>query len=197
MLPVADSIRASIAGSPEGAPVTAKQFLHLGTRAAVDQALSRLCRRGELLRAARGVYVRPVTSRFGVRAPAPERVVAALAAARGETVAPSGAASANALGLTPQVPTRTIYLTSGPSRRLRLGAQTVELHHAPPWVMAWPQQVEGLVIRALAALGPAGAAEHLELLRRRLTPDERQRVAATSPRVPSWMAPYLTALANG
>ena len=52
-------------GLPEGTPVVAKELLHLGSRAAVDQALSRLVRRGTLMRAGRGIYVRPVESRFG------------------------------------------------------------------------------------------------------------------------------------
>src|SRR6202043_4127257 len=52
-------------GLPEGTPVVAKELLHLGTRAAVDQALSRLVRRGTLIRAGRGIYVRLIESRFG------------------------------------------------------------------------------------------------------------------------------------
>lgn len=116
---------------PEGEPLLAKELAHLGSRAAVGRALARLARRGALLRAARGFYVRGVETRFGTRAPAPEKVVAALACRRGETVTPSGAAAANALGLTNQVPIRTVYLTSGPSRKLQLGGQLVELTHAP------------------------------------------------------------------
>lgn len=42
---------------PEGAPVIAKMLLHLGTRPAIDQSLSRLARRGKLLRAGRGMYL--------------------------------------------------------------------------------------------------------------------------------------------
>ena len=42
-------------GLPEGTPVAAKELLHLGSRAAVDQALSRLVRRGSLMRAGRGI----------------------------------------------------------------------------------------------------------------------------------------------
>jgi hypothetical protein len=42
---------------PEGAPIAAKGLLHLGNRAAVDQALSRLAERGRLTRAGRGVYL--------------------------------------------------------------------------------------------------------------------------------------------
>lgn len=36
--------------APEGVPVAAKELLHLGTRATVDQTLSRLVRRGSLIR---------------------------------------------------------------------------------------------------------------------------------------------------
>jgi hypothetical protein len=90
-------------GLPEGTPVVAKELLHLGSRAAVDQALSRLVRRGTLMRAGRGIYVRPVESRFGARPPVASKVVEAIAAQRGESVAPHGAAAANELGLTTQV----------------------------------------------------------------------------------------------
>src|SRR3970040_351564 len=105
---------------PEGRPLAAKELLHLGSRAAVDQSLSRLARSGKLLRAGRGVYVKPVESRFGTRAPMSMKVVEELAAKRGETIAPHGAVAANALGLTTQVPTREVYLTSGPTRPLKL-----------------------------------------------------------------------------
>ena len=55
-----EQILAHARGLPEGAPVAAKGLLHLGNRAAVDQALSRLAERGQLIRAGRGVYLRPV-----------------------------------------------------------------------------------------------------------------------------------------
>ena len=79
---------------PEGAALVAKTLLHLGGRAAVDQALSRLARSGHLLRASRGVYVLPVQGRFGARAPAVAKVVEEWAAQRGETVVGHGAAAA-------------------------------------------------------------------------------------------------------
>ena len=57
----------------EGGVLLPKEFLHLGSRAAVDQAFSRLTKEGKLIRVARGTYVAPVSSRFGSRAPAPEK----------------------------------------------------------------------------------------------------------------------------
>ena len=78
-----EEILALAKGLPEGTPVAAKSLLHLGNRAAVDQALSRLAERTQLIRAGRGVYLLPVTSRFGTRAPSVEQAVEALASQRG------------------------------------------------------------------------------------------------------------------
>src|SRR5260370_28260150 len=96
-------------GLPEGTPVVAKELLHLGSRAAVDQALSRLVRRGTLMRAGRGIYVRPIESRFGTRPPVASKVVEAIAVQRGDCVAPHGAPAANALRLTTHVPVPEAY----------------------------------------------------------------------------------------
>ena len=173
---------------PEGALLTAKGLLHLGQRAAVDQALSRLARRGKLLRAGRGLYVRPVESRFGARAPTTEKVVAGLAELRGETVASHGAAAANALGLTSQVPVRSVYLTSGPSRTLRLGRQSVEMRHAPAWQLVLAGRPAGEILRALAWLGPSKAEGALLTLRRTLPASDLQALAKAAPLLPTWLA---------
>ncbi len=136
MQTVAERILSEVEKRPEGALIGAKEFAHLGSRAAVDQALKRLKERNELLPLYRGVYVRPVKTRFGMRAPAAEKVIEQIVATRAETVVPHGAANANSLGLTTQVPTKLVFLTSGPTRTLTLGAQTVEMKHAPPWKAA-------------------------------------------------------------
>ena len=65
---------------PEGSLLAAKQFLALGQRDAVDQALRRLAARGKLVKITRGRYALPVCSRFGTRPPAPELVIAQLMA---------------------------------------------------------------------------------------------------------------------
>jgi hypothetical protein len=134
--------------------------------------------RGALLRAGRGIYVLPVESRFGSRAPSTAKMVEGLASQRGETIVSHGASAANALGLTTQVPMRFVYLTSGPSRRLKLGAQTVELRHAPVWQLIFPGRGAGDVVRALAWLGPEKAGAALRALRAKLPPAEMKEVAS-------------------
>ena len=84
-----------VATLPEATPIYAKALLHLGKRAAVDQALSRLARRGQLPRVGRGLYLRPIETRFGTRAPSVETVLEALKTEGGEMIAKSGASAAN------------------------------------------------------------------------------------------------------
>ena len=174
--------------TPEGTPLVAKELLHLGSRAAVDQVLSRLVQRGALLRAGRGIYVLPVESRFGTRAPSAIKMVEGLANQRGETIVAHGAAAANALGLTTQVPMRAVYLTSGPNRSLKLGAQLIEFRHAPIWQLIFPGQAAGEVVRALAWLGPEKAREAIQTLRAKLPVSELKKVVLARSRLPTWMA---------
>lgn len=170
---------------PEGTLITAKTLLNLGSRAGVDQALSRLTRRGELLRVSRGVYVLPVAGRFGKRPPSPEKVVEALATQQREVVRPSAATAANALGLTTQVPIRPIYLTSGRSRNLTLGKLNVELRHAPNWQLR--QGHEGEVVRALVWAGRERAKETVSTLSSKIPPSEFAHIIESSPNLPSWL----------
>ena len=191
--PAAEQILAYAAPMPEGSPLTAKALLHLGSRAAVDQALSRLVRRGKLIRSGRGLYVRPAESRFGIRAPAPEKVVSQLAKLRGETVATHGAAAANHLGLTTQIPMQTIYLTSGRTRHLKLGAQDVELQHAPSWQLINAGRPSGDILRAIVWAGRPQAHAVLARLKERLAPDVRAELVASRAALPGWLAETISA----
>ncbi|BCN39987.1 hypothetical protein ALDI51_33060 [Alicycliphilus denitrificans] len=173
---------------PEGGVLSPKEFLHLGSRAAVDQAFSRLAKVGKLLRVARGAYAAPVASRFGSRAPAPEKVVQALAEQSGEIVVPHGASAANALGLTQQVPIREVYLTSGRTRKLKLGRSEVLVKHAPRWMLALGARPAGAAVRALAWIGPSHTNESLAVLHRTLPHAEWQALEAARASLPGWMA---------
>ena len=173
---------------PEGTPVAAKGLLHLGNRAAVDQALSRLTERGELVRVGRGVYLLPVISRFGIRSPSVEQAVQAVAAQRGEVIVPSGAVAANRLGLTTQVPIRPVYLTSGRSRKMNFGNQVIELRHAPRWQLVLAHRPVGQAVRALAWLGPERADAALESLRKKLPSEAFNELVAAAPQFPTWLA---------
>lgn len=179
-------------GLPEGGLICAKELLHLGNRAAIDQALHRLTRRGELSRVRRGVYVRPVQTRFGRRAPETSRVVSQLSHLRSEAIVPHGAAAANALGLTTQVPVRVVYLTSGRSGSLTIGGQKIELQHAPRKELEVAGK-PGEAIRAMRYLG----LEHVERIMAALSEAEKQNVVSRRAILPGAFAERVSAFANG
>ena len=175
----------------EATPLCPAALLHLGNRAAVDQALLRLARTDKLMRICQGVYMRPVETRFGQCAPRIGKALEALSAMRGETIVPYGGSAANRPGLTTQNPVREVYLTSGPNRRLRFGGITVELRHAPHWQLATPHRKAGDVIRALAWLGPEEVEDSLEAVVPELSPDELDEFATARAVMPIWMAEAL------
>jgi hypothetical protein len=154
----------------------------------VDQTFSRLAREGHLLRVGRGAYTRPVSGRFGVRPPSTEAIIEAIESTSGEVVVSHGAAEANALGLTTQVPTREVFLTSGPTRKLHLGKRQIELKHGNRWQLALGKRPAGRVIRALSWLGPEHAGAALKSLSSRLSTEEWQAMRAARATLPGWMA---------
>lgn len=194
--PLAELIMAQAQALPEGKPLYAKQLLGLGNRAAVDQALSRLAKSGALLRVGRGLYVRVIESRFGTRPPQTEKLVEAIAEVLGETVASHGAAAANALGLTTQVPMRCVYVTSGRSRTLNLGKLKVELQHVPSWQLTLADKPGGQIVRALAWLGPERAREMSPLIKLKAPKEAIEEVARARMRLPEWMARQVSELAG-
>jgi hypothetical protein len=185
----------AVEAAPEGTLVSAREMLHLGKRAAVDQALSRLVKAGRLVRISRGTFLLPVAGRFGPRVPSAFELVGSMAGLRGEMVAPHGAVAANELGLTTQVPIRPIFLTSGRSRRLQVGGQSVEFRHAPGWQLLMPERPAGAALRALAWLGPMQAHEAVPELAHRLSKQEVEAMVGARSKLPTWVAQELSPLA--
>ena len=177
----------------EATPLCPGSLLHLGSRAAVDQALSRLARAGKLLRICQGVYMRPIETRFGRCGPSIDKALATLSALWGVTIVPTGGSAANCLGLTTQNPVRSVYLTSGPSRRLHFGAHPVELRHAPRWQLSAPYRKAGQVIRALAWLGPEEVEDGLDAVLPMLSAEDLDELSAARAVMPIWMAEPLSA----
>ena len=92
---------------------------------AITEAMSDLAESGRLSQVCEGIFVQLVETRFGTHSPNFEKVIPHLADIWDETIVPCGGASANALGMTTQVPVRPVYLTSGPNRVLKIGGQTL------------------------------------------------------------------------
>ena len=188
MTPLAQAILTQAARLPEGGIISPKEFLHLGSRDAVDQTFCRLVKGKKLLRVSRGLYAVALQGRFGTRPPAPEKLLAALAEKTGKTTVSHGAVAANSLGLTTQVPVQELFLTSGSSRTLRLGSRLLHIQHAPSWQLLLGESPAGTMLRALAWLGPTQTKNMMPQLRKRISSEVWKTLSSVCSELPDWLA---------
>jgi len=164
-------------GGP-GAVVTAKDFLDLASRDAVDQALVRLTKRGDLNRVGRGLYHRPrINQNLGITVPPDaDKVAVALGRQTGSRVVPSSAVAANRLGLSTQIPAKHVYFTDGKSRSVKVGSQVFRLKHVAPNKLPSNDSVVGRALQAIDALGPDPDDQVIGVIQQMLSPKQRQRL---------------------
>lgn len=186
----AELIRQRIKGMRVGEPFTPTAFLECGTRASVDQTLSRLVKAGAIARVTRGVFVRPEVSRFvGKVMPEPMKVAETIARATGSVVQVHGAEAARRLELTTQVPTQSVFSTSGPSKRIRVGKMEIRLQHVCQRKLALAGRPAGLALAAMWYLGKAEVTPSLiEKIRRKLSSSEFEALKSATSSMPAWMS---------
>jgi Family of unknown function (DUF6088) len=185
---ITSAILRRIRAMHRGAVFAPRQFANLGTRAAIDQALSRLQRRGQIRRLTRGVYEFPkIHPKIGVLSPSLEGVAKAVAQRTGSRISISGAKAANLLGLSTQVPMQNVFWTEGPSRTIRIGNQTVTLKHVAPSKMIGAGTEAGMVIQAIRSLGERGIHElSINTLATQLPRPVKKAVRRLAPAAPAW-----------
>ena len=130
---------------------TPTDFLDLGSRDAIDQALSRMASAGDIRRITRGLYDLPRSNRLtGKRTnPDPRRVIDALARRDQARMLVDGLTAANDLGLTDAVPAKIAVHTDARLRPIRLGAQTITFKLTAPSRLHWAGRPAMRVVQAL------------------------------------------------
>lgn len=192
-------VLARIRGHGTGSVFVPGDFLDLGNRDGIDFALHRLVKQGVLRRLARGLYDYPKSHpQLGILSPSVDAIATALAGRDRIRIQPAGAYAANLLHLSEQVPAKAVFLTDGPSRRLKVGASEIVLKRTTPRAMAAAGRMSGLVIQGLKHLGrPHVTMERIAPLRKLLTANDRKRLQKDLPLAPAWMRPFLKAIAEG
>lgn len=124
-----------------------------GNEKVVSRALSAEEKKGNIVRLAKGMYLRPKSTRFGIMYPSVDEMVKAIAHRDKSKVQPCGLTALNMLGLSTQVPTKYTYLTSGSSRKLKLGDRLIELKRSVPKNFVFKTTLGALLMQALKSLG--------------------------------------------
>jgi len=176
---------------PRGKPFTNAPLLNLGSRTAVDKALSRGVKKGVIQRVTRGVFVRPKKSQW-VSEVAPDmvQVLAVIAKKYHETIQVHGAEAARRFKLTTQVPVQSVFYTSGPTRTIRVGKLTIKLVHTSRRKLLYAGKKVGLARLALWYLGKAHVNNAvIHRVREGLSAQEFEQLQSMD--MPAWMSKAL------
>lgn len=188
---IQNRILSRIYGKGRGWAFTPNHFLDLGSRSAVDQALSRLTTAGTIRRLAFGLYDYPKShTKLGLLSPKPDAIARAISEKGDSRLQPSGAYAVNLLGLSQQVPAKIIYLTDGAEKSVEVGNQLIQLRRTTPKNMATAGRSSGLVIQAFRYLKKDGVTDdHIATLKRTLPDADRERLWKDRVHAPAWMHP--------
>lgn len=120
----------------------------------------------------------------------------ALASRHAVRLQPTGAYAANVLGLSEQVPTRIVFLTDGPSRRIKFGRQEIVLKRTTTRNMATAGRKSGTIIQALRHIGQRNVNDRtLAILKRQLSKQDRVQLQKDLRYAPGWVADIMRKLA--
>lgn len=174
-----------------GNPFSTCEVLHLGKRAAVDQALSRMVRAGTLMRVRQGMYVLPKRSKLFDESlpPTVGNMMKAIARVTGESFGASGESALSALRLTTQNQVDIVFSTSGKSRTLRFDVgPDVRLKHASANMGKMLGTKIGTAITALMHLGKNGVTpDVLGNIKKNLSVDEFKKLIDNRGKMPGWL----------
>ena len=190
---VQTAIRDRIVRTGRGRAFIAKDFLDLGSRDAVDQALSRLAKAGDIQRLGRGLYqYSQMNKRLGISvAPDANEIADALGRQTGCRVTPSGAFAANQLGLSTQVPAKPVYLTDGRSRQVKVGNSVFTIKHVAPKELPVGSRLSATVFQALKYLGKDAIDDRvISRLRRILSVKARQELLRDARYTTDWIGTF-------
>jgi hypothetical protein len=182
-----------------GTVYSPKDFLDLGGRSSVGWVLHDLARRGRVRRVARGLYDYPRTSESLGISSSPDLHEAATAYARKQQwdVVPHPASAANLLGLSQQVPAKLVYLSTGPTKTIRIGTRDIVFRNARPKAFAAKSELGALVIQGLRFLGKDRVdAEVRQRLGRALTEKDLRKVLRDTQYGAAWIHEVVRQLAE-
>jgi hypothetical protein len=194
----AELVRSYIEAAPQGEPFSSVELLSLGTRAAVDSALSRLAGQGFITRITRGVYVRPLQSKYaGQVTPDPFKIAQAVARSTGSVVGINGAEAARGFALSTQMSMQSLFLTTGPNRVIYVGKSKIRMRHTSPRKLALAGTPAGRALTALYYLGKNEVTpEVVGEIKKRLPEREFEKLSASTEVMPSWMSDVLYRYTN-
>lgn len=140
--------------SPRATLFFVDSFVKIANTKAINKALERLVKSGEIQRVAQGIYVRPVIDDYiGKVLPSIEEIAVAIAKRDRAKIVPTGSYAMYKLGLTTQVPLNIVFYSDTSARKIKIGKQTITFKKASSKNLAFVGEISTLAIQALRTIG--------------------------------------------
>ncbi len=169
-------------------PFSIRDFLNYGSRNAVDQIFHRLVKSGQIIRIARGIFIKDTS-------PMPSILEVALTKAKafGKRLATHGSQAAHQLKLCAILETEgeSIYACNGSSSSFRFGNIRVRFISVSQRKISLGEEVAGLAARALWYLGKLNCSARLACqAMAQFNRNDRQALREKIKIMPAWLASY-------
>ena len=164
-------------------------FASISNDKAVNKALERLVKSGELYRVATGIYVRPEKDKnIGIVLPGIDAIAIAIAKRDKARIVPTGSYALYKLGLTTQVPLNIVYYTDASARKIKVGKQTITFKRASAKNVAAIGDISKLAVQALRTLGKDKATdEEIQKIRELLKNEKTFHLQHDLKLAPEWI----------
>ena len=202
MQSVESKIEIEIKKSKRGKIFFQDNFATFGTPGAVRLALSRIEKKGLLVRVAHGIYSYPRINRIKwiedkYILPSIDEIARAIAKRDKIRIAPTASHALNALGLSTQVPANVVYITDGTARRIKVGKGRGILfrHTSNTRNLAYKSELLMLIVLALREIGEGKITdEQLAIIKKHFSYITKKEFETDIKLMPLWIRKLLLSL---
>ena len=202
MQSVENKIESKVKQSKRGRIFFQDDFATFGTPGAVRLALSRIEKKGLLVRVAHGIYSYPrinniqwIDKKYIL--PSIDEIAHAIAKRDKIRIVPTASHALNTLGLSTQVPANAVYITDGTARRIKVGKGRGILfrHTSNARNLAYKSELLMLIVLALREIGEGKVTdEQLVIIERHFSYITQKEFETDIKLIPLWIRKLLLSL---
>jgi len=202
MQSIENKIENRIRNSRRGKIFFQDDFAMFGTPGAIRLALSRIEKKGLLVRAAHGIYSYPRINKIEwiedkYILPSIDEIARAIAKRDKIRIVPTASHALNALGLSTQVPANVVYITDGTARRIKVGKGRGILfkHTSNTRNLAYKSELLMLIVSALHEIGEGKVTnEQLAIIKEHFSHITKKEFETDIKLIPLWIRKLLLSL---
>lgn len=169
---------------------TANDIIDLTSYDNLRKSLERMTKAGSLKRLIRGVYEIPKYNKTfnTIAAPSIDEIAKALARNFNWDIYPSGNYALNILGISTQIPSKYIYISSGPYREYEYEGNIIVFKHATLKETNSFSYITNIVIQALKELGKDNITDEIiKIIRQKFSSDEINLICKEAKKTTIWI----------